>query len=205
MPALAFIVVCFWLAPFTGSRAAVVMESSAPEARTIDVIQTTAEIPQGDLRRVRLPWMRAGDSLIVQFRVEGQPEGPESGEQARPDPIHVEILRRERSWFGRVDYRQLRSALAAGQGEFEWRVPEDGDYVVALRKAASAGLPSRVTLGVKMRRHAGLTVTRISTAGRLAVLSFSLGFLLTVFSSCGVPIIRAFRARKRPPSPPWFG
>ncbi|MDZ7637047.1 MAG: hypothetical protein U5J83_02135 [Bryobacterales bacterium] len=164
------------------------------------VLNATVDIPPNDLRRVRLPRLSEGAIVLVEFRPAAAADGPRV-------PVEIEILRRDELGKGKVGYRSMRPSLLAMQGELNYRVPEDGDYVVALRQAGRASRPARVTLHVQLRQPAAPPpppVKTLSREKRIAVTVFSLGFLWTTLAICGVPLIRAFRSRRRRPSPPWF-
>ncbi len=207
-------------------------ELSKERAGTLVLVDETVDVPPDDFRRVRLPRVRAGAVLWVKFRT--APEAAQAsrssgadvpaakdgtGGQAASDRtgrensdgesggIQVEILRRNDAKPGKVSYRQMQPALIGEQGELQFQIPDEGEYVVAVRQAGAPRDTAHVSLHVEVRGRGGVLAPKAQTLSRerrIAVAVFSLGFLWTALMVCGVPIIRAFRSRRTPPSPPWY-
>jgi hypothetical protein len=166
------------------------------QSEIVSVLNTVVTVPSADLRRLSLPRLTAGSHLQVEFRA----FSPEL-------PVEMELLRRERGGEGKAVFRHYgRVPLSAG-GDFRYAIPESGDYVLALRQVERTGRSARVQLQVRIRvpsQPAAPTVYTLSREKRIAVAIFSAGFLWTTLLVCGMPIIRAFRSRRRPSSPPWY-
>jgi hypothetical protein len=166
------------------------------QPRVVSVLNTVVSIPSGDLRRVSLPRLAAGASLQVEFRM----FSPEL-------PVEMELLRRERGGEGKAVFRHYGRVPLTASGDFRYAIPESGDYVLALRQVERTGRSARVQLQVRIRsasQPVAPMVHTLSREKRIAVAIFSLGFLWTTLLVCGMPIIRAFRSRRRPSSPPWY-
>ncbi|MCC6263283.1 MAG: hypothetical protein IT169_06880 [Bryobacterales bacterium] len=177
-------------------------------SETVVVLKSTVTIPANDLRRVRLPRVRAGAILTVQFQVE---PGPAAAGEApgvpRTDALEVEILRREMGNWRRSHLRPVQPSLVATQGELRFRIEDEREYLVVVRQAGDAKSPVQAAFQIELRGPAGTLVPSVRTLSkekRTAVTVFSLGFLWTALMVCGVPIIRAFRSRRTPPLPPWY-
>jgi hypothetical protein len=207
MRVFAAIVFCFLLAipRLNGQDAPATPDPQ--DLEKVTVLSATVEIPPNDLRRVRLPRLRAGDSVMVEFHtVPATPTGASPARDA-DGPFEVEILRREESRRGKVSYRQLHPVLLATQGDLHYRIPDDGDYVVALRRAGNATRPAQIALRVQVGQATEAALPKVKTLSRerrIAVAVFSLGFLWTTLMICGVPLIRAFRSRRRQTLPSWY-
>lgn len=222
MRVLAAIAVCFLLSlpPLLGQDA--VAKTAQGETETVVVLRATVEVPPNDLRRIRLPRARMGASVLVALDAGAgdstslhgsEPEGPAAGgaggapDGSAANPFEVEILRREVTWWGKVRFRQMQAAVIATKGDLDFQIPDDSEYQVALRQVGDSKRPARIALQVELR-GAGETlapkVRTLSRERRIAVAVFSLGFLWTTLVICGVPLIRAFRSRRTPPSPPWY-
>jgi hypothetical protein len=173
--------------------------AAAPDARQSEiesVLNAVVSVPSADLRRLSLPRLTAGSHLQVEFRA----FSPEL-------PVEMELLRRERGGEGRAVFRHYGRVPLTASGDFRFAIPESGDYVLALRQVERTGRAARVQLHVRVgeaRRAAAATVHTLSREKRIAVAIFSVGFLWTTLLVCGMPIIRAFRSRRRPSSPPWY-
>ncbi len=232
MRVLAAIAVCLLLvAPALRGYSSLDALSKA-RTGTLFLVNQTVDVPPDDFRRVRLPRVRAGAVLWVKFRTlpaagqaspnsgpagsaaldgRGEPTanadpGRESGD-SESNGFHVEILRRDDAKLGKVSYRQVQPALIAEQGELQFQIPDEGEYVVTVRQAGPPRDTADISLQVEVRGDGGAIVPQAQTLSRekrIAVAVFSLGFLWTTLVICGVPLIRAFLSRRRPPSPPWY-
>jgi hypothetical protein len=162
-------------------------------------------LPPGDPRRVTLPDLQSGTVIIVEVL----PQVADAGA-----PVHsvgVEILRRTRQTNQTAGVSLYESAhLAKGRHEEPIRFPVkvDGNYLVAVRCDEDAESGASVRLRVQVDRQnsraAKATVYTLPDDTRVAVAVFSAGLLWTTLLLCGVPIIRAFRSRRRNATPPWF-
>lgn len=222
MRVLAAIAVCFLLALPALVGQDTIEKPAQGETETVVVLRATVEVPPNDLRRIRLPRAQKGASVLVTLRAEtgdstardgsgangpaaGGTGGPRDGSAA--NPFEVEILRREATWWGKVGFRQMQTALIATEGNLDFQIPDDSEYQVALRQVGDAKRPARIALQVELRGTGEALAPKVRTLSRerrIAVAVFSLGFLWTTLVICGVPLIRAFRSRRTPPSPPWY-
>ncbi len=214
MRVIAMIAACFLLAQ------AVLRGQGAPAkgaAEAVVLLKSTVKIPPNDLRRVRLPRVKAGAILTVQFQVapggaagqmgDGQAGAGGAPETGEDHALEVEILRRELGSWGKIQLLPMQPALIATRGELQFRIPDEREYLVAMRLGGEAKRPVEAAFHIELRGAEGTlvpTVQTLSKEKRTAVTVFSLGFLWTALMVCGVPIIRAFRSRRTPPSPPWY-
>lgn len=163
----------------------------------ITVLHSRVLIPPRELRRVSLAELPKGAELFVEYRAEVP------GRQ-----IQLEVLRRDGVGEGNRAYRNLRRLPLDSQGTLRYSVESEGDYMVALRQAEGAKSPLHVELRVELSQGAVAPRPQIQTLShekRLAVAVFSLGFLWTTVVLCGVPILRAFRSRRKREVHPWYG
>jgi hypothetical protein len=163
----------------------------------ITVLHSRVLIPPRELRRVSLAELPKGAELFVEYRAEVP------GRQ-----IQLEVLRRDGVGEGNRAFRNLRRLPLDSQGTLRYSVESEGDYIVALRQAEGAKSPLHVELRVELSQGAVAPRPQIQTLShekRLAVAIFSLGFLWTTVVLCGVPILRAFRSRRKREVHPWYG
>lgn len=193
-PTILMLLHCIAAQSLTGQPA---VRAQAPRhTETLSVINTVVSIPTGDLRRVSLPRLRAGASLQVEFH-----------SLSPALPVEMELLRREGGEEGKTVFRHYGRISLTARGDFRYPIAESGDYLLALRQTERSGRTARVQLRVHVRTRAqskAPAVYTLSHEKRIAVTIFSVGFLWTTLLVCGVPIVRAFRSRKRPSSPPWY-
>lgn len=232
MRVLAAIAVCLLLVAPALRGYSSLEELSKARTGMLFLVNETVDVPPDDFRRVRLPRVRAGAALWVKFRTvpgpaqasrksgrggpadsdgRGSPTGSDrtGGEDGDGESsgFQVEILRRNGEKLGKVSYRQMQPALIAEQGELQFQIPDEGEYVVSVQQAGHRRDTAYVSLQVEVRGAGGVLVPQAQTLSRerrIAVAVFSLGFLWTTLMVCGVPLIRAFRSQRRPPSPPWY-
>ena len=223
MRVVAAIAACLLFASLALRGQSALEELSRERTGTLFLVDETVDVPPDDFRRLRLPRVRAGAVLWVKFRT--VPEAAQASRSSDADVptasaggdreagengiggFQVEILRRNDAKLGKVSYRQMRPALIAEQGELQIQIPDEGEYVVTVRQAGTSLNSAHASLQVEVRGAGGALAPKAQTLSRerrIAVAVFSLGFLWTTLMVCGVPIIRAFRSRRTPPSPPWY-
>ena len=166
-------------------------------ADRITVLHSRVLIPPRELRRVNLAHLPKGAELLVEY-----------GAEVPGRRIQLELLRRNGAGEGNDAYRNIRRLPLDSEGTLRYSVESEGDYIVALRQAEGARAPLHVQLRVELSKRSPATRPSIQTLShekRLAVAIFSLGFLWTTVVLCGVPILRAFRSRRKREVHPWYG
>ncbi len=165
-------------------------------------------LPAGDPRRLRLPLVKAG--TLVELDVQ-----PAVGTDAtRLHSVELELLRDDRTPESQHSARGMRStalqpvlrSTGPWQSPLQYRAPWDGQYLVVLRQTNGQRRTINLVVSAKLYRASNSPSEpyMLNTATRVAVAVFSGGLLWTTLLLCGLPIIRAFRLRRRLPEPPWY-
>lgn len=178
---------------------------TAPERRVRTVFNHSVTLPPRDPRRVTLRDLEPGTVILVEV-LPASAEVPSAAAEMR-----VEILRRTRfnSRDARVSaFESVHLQRGVTSDPIRYPVEEKGDYLVAIQWDGDSAPGTTIRLLVQVdqavKRSPKPPVYTLPTDTRIAVAVFSAGLLWTTLLLCGVPIIRAFRSRRRNAAPPWF-
>lgn len=178
--------------------------AEAPRERVmVTLFDQRVQLPSRDPRRVTLPAVHPGTVILV----EALPSQDEAG--LPPGALQIEILRRETAADSPAASALESVYLFHGSpdGPLRYRVTRAGQYLVAVRQAGTGAADAAIRLRVRMERAPSRpprpAPRTLPEDTRIAVGVFSAGLLWTTLLLCGVPIIRAFRSRRRSGGPPW--
>ncbi len=167
------------------------------------VFDQQVELPPGDPRRVTVPEVGVGSLIVVDLLP--------AADTPNPSDIRLEILRRtadENQRPGRSAFESVYLQQGLAPDPVRFPVKTSGRYIVAVRQGENGVPGAAIRFRVQVERPTSASPAKpqprtLPEDTRIAVGVFSAGLLWTTLLLCGVPIIRAFRSRRRRLEHPW--